>query len=445
MPTHFASQSVSARIWVDDRLQVRVDRIAVADLVEIAREHFDVTRLVHHLDGRGELAVEVRHDVDELPAHHQRGLLAVEHLREREGRGFAEEPALHVVGQLRDAREARQEVLPAIEHVLARLVGGPVDVQLGVPLVALRLRVQRLELLGVERVVIAEHALHQRIGVEAGGIGHRAGSSGRREARAYRAFRSPGRTRRGRGRGAPRSRRPRRRGSRAAAGGAASGISTRRAPGIPRDELVRRREEAGVAAADQHRRRDTDLAEPVEERRLVEHRRAERAVGDGIERAEVRIAPRGPVRVAPLGLEPAVGVGSIGVRIRRARAHHLGDPQRARLDRDATRELDQPARQSVGAARGRVHQDQRGDPVRSARAQRAARPCRPSNGRAGRTPRSRSRRGTRRRSSAMRVERVARGIARVGAVAVTAQIQRRRSGRASRALRSATGSRGASR
>ncbi len=169
---------------LDDHLEVRVDREVTALAGDVAGEDLDVPGLVHHLHGGGELAVEVGHGVHQLAAGHQGGLLAVQDLGEQEELGGLEEPVALVLRELLHAAQAGEEVGAPVEDVDVRLEALPVDVELGVPLVALRLAVERLELLGLERVVVAELAPDQGVGGELREV-HR--SSGGRRRAGYRA------------------------------------------------------------------------------------------------------------------------------------------------------------------------------------------------------------------------------------------------------------------
>ena len=78
------SQRLSLRIMSSSVFEVRVERIAEAELrVDVAVVDLDVARLVDHLRRRVELAVESRHRVDQLRGREQRALLAVQELRQR--------------------------------------------------------------------------------------------------------------------------------------------------------------------------------------------------------------------------------------------------------------------------------------------------------------------------------------------------------------------------
>ena len=84
---HAEVRDVPARVGedvVEDALQVLVDAVLLAELlVEVAREHLDVARLVHHLRRRVVLGVDPRHGLDDARGAEQRALLAVHELREQ--------------------------------------------------------------------------------------------------------------------------------------------------------------------------------------------------------------------------------------------------------------------------------------------------------------------------------------------------------------------------
>ena len=78
------SQRGSREDVVEDALQVLVDAVLAAELlVEVAGEHLDVARLVHHLRRRVVLGVDPRHGLDDARRAQQRALLAVHELREQ--------------------------------------------------------------------------------------------------------------------------------------------------------------------------------------------------------------------------------------------------------------------------------------------------------------------------------------------------------------------------
>ena len=66
---------------VEQRLEVWVDRVGELQLLlQVARVRLDVARLVHHLGGGVELAVDVGNRLHDLRGADQRALLAVEEL-----------------------------------------------------------------------------------------------------------------------------------------------------------------------------------------------------------------------------------------------------------------------------------------------------------------------------------------------------------------------------
>ena len=155
---------------LDDQAQVGVERIALVVARQVAGEDLHVPRLVHHLHGGGELAVQVGHLVHELSAHHERGLLAVQHLRQREEPGLPEQRGLLGLGEIVHGLQAAQEVVVAGEDGNVGLEAPPVDVDLGIPLLALRLAVEGVELGGVESVVVAEDTVDEGVGRELGQV-----------------------------------------------------------------------------------------------------------------------------------------------------------------------------------------------------------------------------------------------------------------------------------
>ena len=67
MPRNFMSQRESRHQRVDDREEVVVDLVELAELgLEVAQEDLDVAGLVHDLRGAVELAVEPVHRLGDL-------------------------------------------------------------------------------------------------------------------------------------------------------------------------------------------------------------------------------------------------------------------------------------------------------------------------------------------------------------------------------------------
>ena len=81
MPRYAMSQRGSREDVVEDALEVVVDAVLAAELlVEVAGEHLDVARFVHHLRRGVVLRVDPRNGLDDARGAQQRALLAVHEL-----------------------------------------------------------------------------------------------------------------------------------------------------------------------------------------------------------------------------------------------------------------------------------------------------------------------------------------------------------------------------
>jgi hypothetical protein len=96
---------------VEQRLQERIDRIDLVELLDVALEHLDVPPLVDDLRGSVELRVELGNGVHELAADDQGALFAVEELGQAPGRN-ADLDFLALFG-----RELREEVRAHERHL----------------------------------------------------------------------------------------------------------------------------------------------------------------------------------------------------------------------------------------------------------------------------------------------------------------------------------------
>ena len=146
---------------VEDALQRRGDGMDVVELLDVAREHLDVSRLVHRLRRRIELGIGVRHRVHELRRDHERSLLAVQELREPERRG--------ALGELRGGLHGQR---PPVRGLLDRHAGAERRRrELGDPLRLGRLHVEPAQLVDLGIVVPLVDDLHRAR--EAGLLGGR--------------------------------------------------------------------------------------------------------------------------------------------------------------------------------------------------------------------------------------------------------------------------------
>ena len=121
---------------VEQLLEPGRDGVDLVELADVRREGLDVARLVHRLGGGVELAIHVRDGVHELGRHHERALLAVQEVREQEGRAAARDLPLGLgveglpVGGLLAIEGVRIEGaelvdLALVVPVVDRLHGGP--------------------------------------------------------------------------------------------------------------------------------------------------------------------------------------------------------------------------------------------------------------------------------------------------------------------------------
>ena len=159
---------------VEDALQRRGDGMDVVELLDVAREHLDVSRLVHRLRRRIELGIGVRHRVHELRRDHERPLLAVQKLREPERRRPLRQLRRRLHGQRPPVRglldrhagaERRRRELDEVDRA------APVEVALGDPLRLGRLHVEPAQLVDLGIVVPLVDDLHRAR--EAGLLGGR--------------------------------------------------------------------------------------------------------------------------------------------------------------------------------------------------------------------------------------------------------------------------------
>ena len=130
---------------VEQRLEVWVDRVGELQLLlQVARVRLDVARLVHHLGGGVELAVDVGNRLHDLRGADQRALLAVEELREVPRGGVVAELAAGLLVHRVPHRRAPDGdvLLGCLQRVGEVDLVRPVDPLLGVPLQLLALLVE---------------------------------------------------------------------------------------------------------------------------------------------------------------------------------------------------------------------------------------------------------------------------------------------------------------
>src|SRR2546426_788049 len=140
---------------VEQRLQVPVDRVRAGELLaQIARVDLHVARLVHHLARGVELRLDPGGGGRDLRGGEQRALLAMHELRERPGERLAPELAdLRRGHLLPDVRVVDGDLEVGDDLRLGVDAGRPGELVGRVPLVALRLLVEVLQLLA-ERLVV---------------------------------------------------------------------------------------------------------------------------------------------------------------------------------------------------------------------------------------------------------------------------------------------------
>ena len=140
---------------VEQHLEVRVDRVVTRQLrVEVAREHLDVTGLVHHLGRRVVLGVDPRNGLDDLGGADERTLLAVHELREGPVLGLDPEVDPLLVAPVLEGRalrvhaflvQVRVRRLVGLDHFFLVHVGVPRQVGARVPLRRLGLLVELVQ------------------------------------------------------------------------------------------------------------------------------------------------------------------------------------------------------------------------------------------------------------------------------------------------------------
>src|SRR6266850_2884551 len=158
-PQELQLPEVGGQDLVQQRLEQRVDRVDLVELLDVALEDLDVPSFVDDL-GRGvELRVELGNRVHELPAHDQGALLAVEELREPP-RGDTDLDFLALLlGELREEIGPHEGHLHVQDRALGADRSVPVDRRRAVPLVLLGGLVQGRELVVRGHVVVVPQSL----------------------------------------------------------------------------------------------------------------------------------------------------------------------------------------------------------------------------------------------------------------------------------------------
>ena len=152
----FEAPVVGRQHIVQQGLQRRGDGLHVAEFADVGRKHLDVSSLVERLRGRVELGVHVRNRVHQLRRHHQRGLLAVEEVRQHEGSAAARDLPARLGGEvlpelgLLDRHPAQRK--GARERVAIDLLV-PVELFERDPLAVERVGVERAQLVDLRLVV----------------------------------------------------------------------------------------------------------------------------------------------------------------------------------------------------------------------------------------------------------------------------------------------------
>ena len=151
---------------VDEELQIRVDGVVTVELgVQVASEHLDVARLVHHLRRRVVLRIDPRGGDHDLAGAQQGALLAVEELAHPPVEGLHLELQPFLVAPVLDRGpfDVGHALLKEVDragHLSRDLldvnVDGPIEVGGTVPLRRLRLLVQLGEALSGTAVVPGE-------------------------------------------------------------------------------------------------------------------------------------------------------------------------------------------------------------------------------------------------------------------------------------------------